>query len=103
MFQLFIEGGLWGMTLLTLELVGLLFAAWKAPAWIREIGLLALTSGAVFTLLGISQMLGYVRGAGEVALALLAGGLRVACIPILYGLLIYALSLVIRMVLKPRI
>ncbi|OUN59836.1 hypothetical protein [Alistipes sp. An66] len=103
MFQLFMEGGLWGMTLLTLELIGLLLAAWKAPAWVREIGLLALISGAVYTLLGISQVLGFVREAGEVAFPVLAGGLRVTCIPVIYGLLIQALALVIRMVQKPRI
>lgn len=97
------EGGLWGMTLLTLELIGLLLAAWKAPAWVREIGLLALISGAVYTLLGISQVLGFVREAGEVAFPVLAGGLRVTCIPVIYGLLIQALALVIRMVQKPRI
>lgn len=97
------EGGLWGMTLLTLELIGLLLAAWKAPAWVREIGLLTLVSGVVCTLLGISQVLGFVREAGEVAFPVLAGGLRVACIPVIYGLLIQALALVIRMVQKPRI
>ena len=103
MFSLFLEGGLWGMTLLTLELIGLLLAAWKAPAWVREIGLLTLVSGVVCTLLGISQVLGFVRVAGDVAFPVLAGGLRVACIPVIYGMLIYLLSLVIRMVQKPRI
>lgn len=97
------EGGLWGMTLLTLELIGLLLAAWKAPAWVREIGLLTLVSGVVCTLLGISQVLGFVRVAGDVAFPVLAGGLRVTGIPVIYGLLVYALSLVIRMVQKPRI
>ena len=32
MFELFSEGGPWGMSLLTVELICLLFAAWKAPA-----------------------------------------------------------------------
>lgn len=103
MFQLFLEGGVWGMTLLTLELVGLLLAAWKAPAWVKEIGLLALVTGVIYTLLGYSQAMGYVTQAGDVSPSLLAGGMRVACIPIIYGLLIFALSLVIRMVQKPRI
>ena len=79
MFQLFVEGGLWGMTLLTLELIGLLLAAWKAPAWVKEIGLLALITGVVYMLLGLSQALGVVRMAGDIAPSLLAGGLRVAC------------------------
>jgi|GEM_PF-259861 len=95
MFQLFFEGGWLGMSLLTVELICLLFAAWKAPAWVREIGLLALVTGVVYTLLGFSQAMGVVREAGDIAPSLLAGGLRVACIPIIYGLLVYALSLVV--------
>ena len=103
MFQLFLEGGVWGMTLLTLELIGLLLAGWKAPAWVKEIGLLAMITGIVYTLLGYSQALGVVQQAGDISLSLLAGGLRVGCIPFIYGLLIYILSLVIRMLQKPRI
>ena len=103
MFQLFFEGGWLCMSLLTVELICLLFAAWKAPAWVREIGLLALVTGVVYTLLGFSQAMGVVREAGDIAPSLLAGGLRVACIPIIYGLLVYALSLVVRMLQKPRI
>ena len=91
------------MTLLTLELIGLLLAAWKAPAWVREIGLLTLVSGVVCTLLGISPVLGFVRVAGDVAFPVLARGLRVTGIPVINGLLVYARSLVIRMVQKPRI
>ena len=87
MFSLFLEGGLWGMTLLTLELIGLL----------------ALISGIVYTLLGFSQAMGFVQRAGDISFSLLAGGLRVACIPVIYGMLIYMLSLVIRLVQKPRI
>lgn len=49
------EGGWLGMSLLTVELICLLFAAWKAPAWVREIGLLALVTGVVYTLLGFRR------------------------------------------------
>ena len=47
--------------------------------------------------------MGFVQRAGDISFSLLAGGLRVACIPVIYGMLIYLLSLVIRMVQKPRI
>lgn len=103
MFQLFYEGGWLGMSILTVELIGLLFAAWKAPAWVKEIGLLALVTGISYTLFGFRQAMHFIQQAGDISLSLLAGGLRVACIPILYGLLIYAVSLVIRMAQKPRI
>lgn len=38
MFELFSEGGPWGMSLLTVELICLLFAAWKAPRGSRKSG-----------------------------------------------------------------
>ena len=40
---------------------------------------------------------------GELPAAILAGGEKVRLIPLIYGLLIYALSLVIRLAQKPRI
>ena len=103
MFQLFYEGGWLGMSILTVELIGLLFAAWKAPAWVKEIGLLALISGFIYTLFGFRQAMHAIQLAGDISLSLLAGGFRASSIPILYGLLIYAVSLVIRMFQKPRI
>lgn len=103
MFQLFYEGGWLGMSILTVELIGLLFAAWKAPAWVKEIGLLALITGIAYTLFGFRQAMHAIQLAGDISPTLLAGGARVACIPILYGLMIYAVSLVIRMFQKPRI
>ncbi len=92
-----------GASILTVELIGLLFAAWKAPAWVKEIGLLALISGIVYTLFGFSGRPWVSYSGPATFLSLLAGGFRVASIPILYGLLIYAVSLVIRMFQKPRI
>ena len=65
--------------------------------------MLALISGIVYTLLGFSQAMGFVQQVGDISFSLLAGGLRVTCIPVIYGMLIYMLSLVIRLVQKPRI
>lgn len=103
MFDLFLAGGKLGMSILTVELICMLFAAWKAPAWVKEIGLLALATGIICELLGLFSAFGAIQAAGDISMGLLAGGLRVACIPIIYGLLIYAASLVIRMLQKPRI
>ena len=88
---------------LTVELICLLFAAWKAPAWVKEIGLLALVSGIVWELFGLYGVFGALRQMPDISNGVLAGGFRVALIPLLYGLLIYAVSLVIRMLQKPRI
>ena len=94
MFELFSEGGPWGMSLLTVELICLLFAAWKAPAWVKEIGLLAPVTAFVYMLIGYSEGMRAVQQ---------AGGSRAAFILLVYALLIYAVSLVIRMLQKPRI
>ena len=69
MFELFSEGGPWGMSLLTVELICLLFAAWKAPAWVKEIGLLAPVTAFVYMLIGYSC-----RTAGRGYFARAAGG-----------------------------
>ena len=86
------------MSLLSVELVCLFFAAWKAPAWVREIGLLALVTGCFW------QFAGVVAEVGEwPSVGLLLNGFKVSLIPVMYGMMIYALSLVIRLVQKPRI
>ena len=85
MFDLFIAGGPGAMSLLSVELVCLFFAAWKAPAW-------------------VFQAAGVVAEVGEwPSVGLLLNGFKVSLIPVMYGMMIYALSLVIRLVQKPRI
>ena len=37
MFKIFMQGGAGYMTILTILLVAIFFAAWKAPRWIKEI------------------------------------------------------------------
>ena len=40
---------------------------------------------------------------GDVSTAVLCGGLKVTLIPTFYGLIVYFLSLIIRVIQKPRI
>jgi len=101
--QFFVEGGVPGMIVLTLFLIALLLAAWKAPGWVREIGLGALATSVFWTLLGLYQMFGAVQMMGDVSFPVICGGLRIAMISIFYGLIIYFISLLIRIVQKPRI
>ena len=89
------------MSILTVELICLLFAAWKAPAWVREIGLLV--PDLIWQLKGMFNAAEVVQQVGDVPLTLVAGGLKVSFISLIYALLIYAASLVIRMLQKPRI
>ena len=38
---LFVEGGYLGMSMITILLTLIFFAAWKAPAWVENIGKIA--------------------------------------------------------------
>ena len=101
--QLFLEGGAIGMGVITLFLAFMLFAAWKFPAWVKEIGIAALVISILWTLTGLYQAFGALMRAPDIAPTVVFGGCRVALISTIYGLLVYLLSLIIRIVHKPRI
>ncbi len=91
------------MSVLTLELIALLLAAWKAPGWVKEIGLIALMTGILGTVLGMMGAADSIHAAGDVSQGLLWMGIKIALITTLYGMVIYVVSLVIRIVQKPRL
>ena len=109
----FYEGGLWFMSILTVLLVGIFFAAWNAPRWVKEIGLFALLFGILGTVLGLYQVLVAMRdfaaeqGATSLGNVLpprvLLGGLKVTLNTTIYGICIYLVSLVVRVIQKPRL
>ena len=101
--QLFVEGGLGWMIGISLFLIALLIAAWKAPRWVREIGIGALIFAIFGTLMGLLQILNAMQMFGDVSPAVLCGGLKVTLIPTFYGLIVYFISLVIRVIQTPRI
>jgi hypothetical protein len=101
--QLFVMGGLGGMIIITVLLIALLLAAWKAPRWVKEIGIGALVVSIFWTLLGLINMCDAIQMAGDVAPVILAAGFKVTMIPICYGLIVYFISLVLRVIQKPRI
>ena len=101
--QLFVEGGLGWMIGISLFLIALFIAAWKAPRWVREIGIGALVFAIYGTLLGILQVLDALQAFGDVGLAVICGGLKVTLIPTFYGLIVYFIYLIIRVIQKPRI
>ena len=100
---LFVSGGPVGMIIITLLFIGLFFAAWKAPRWVKEIGVAALVVGLFWTILGWFQIVDFLSGHDDLASNILAGGIKVSLIPVLYGLMVYFVSLVIRVIQKPRI
>ena len=102
------------MSVLTVLLVAIFFAAWKAPRWVKEIGLFALLFGFLGTILGIYQVLIALRdiagteGAGSsigslIPPGVLCGGLKVTLNTAIYGIGIYLVSLVVRVIQKPRL
>ena len=100
---LFVSGGPAGMAVITLLFIGLFFAAWKAPAWVKEIGIAALVVGLFWTILGWLQMFDYLSSHDDVPSTIIAAGNKVNLISVLYGLIVYFVSLIIRVIQKPRI
>ena len=100
-FTLFVEGGALFMCILTLLLVALFFAAWKAPAWVKEIGKIALAFGIFSFLISCAQAAADIQ-MFQVEQCVLAGGLKVALICPIYGYIIYMISLIIRIIQKPK-
>ena len=111
----FIEGGPVFMSILTVLLVAIFFAAWKAPRWVKGIGTLALLFGFLGMVLGLQQILSYLQGVaaemgGEVtglfdltAPRILLGGVKVTLIPVIYGAIIDMVALIVSIIQKPRL
>ena len=103
-FKLFVSADIGSVCTLTLLLIGLFFAAWKAPAWVKEIGSAAL----VFSILAVAFSWYNAASAveacnGNISPALLWIGLKCCIVTLCYGLIIYLLSLAIRIIRKPRL
>ena len=66
-------------------------------------GIGALVVGVFWTILGWLQIVDFLSGHDDVASYIIAGGIKVSLIPVLYGLIVYFVSLIIRVIRKPRI
>ena len=102
-FQLFVSGGYIFMSIITLMLVGMFFAAWKAPNWIKEIGLFALAFGFFGTIAGFMQAAEFIQMSADISPNVIWGGVKVGLIPTAYGIIVYLVSLILRVIKKPRI
>ena len=115
MFKFFVMGGAGYMTILTILLVAIFFAAWKAPRWINIIGNIALAFGFLTLMIGFFQMFqalqdvsdvlgGDVHGLYDIiSPGVLFGGLKVALIVPFYGVIIYIVSQIVRIIKTPRL
>ena len=84
------------MGILTVTLLGVLWTFWKGGA-LKELGLLALAVGVLAQLIGLYHAFSVMAGF-EASQGLIAGDLKVSLTPTLYGLMIYILSVVLRVV-----
>ena len=102
------------MSVLTILLIAIFFAAWKAPRWVKEIGIFALAFGFLGQLLGIFQLLSTMRDiAAEsgavssisdlVPYRVLFVGLKVTMNCLIYGVIVFLVSVVVRTIQKPRL
>ncbi len=103
MLDLFYQGGSLFMTILTILLLGVIVSFWKFPEWIKEIGLLALSIGILGQIIGLYGAFQGIEQMGQVSQQIMAGGLKVSSITTMYGLLIYIISLILRLINKPRL
>ena len=103
MSQLFYDGGIFAMTVITIIFVALLIAAWKAPRWVREIGHLALAFAGIMTLIPLHNAADAVMKAGDISPNLAWGGVKCLTIAPIYALIVYIVSLIIRIIQRPRV
>lgn len=101
--EMFLGGNMLFMSLLTLMLALLFLAAWKAPAWVREIGSIALASGFLLGILGINQIFDYMQQVDSIPSSVLYGGYKTVLIPLGYGFIIYIVARIIYICQTPRI
>ncbi len=99
----FINGGPILMSIITVLLIAVLFAAWKAPAWVKELGILTLAASVFMSFMSLYQFFHTIMLYGEASFRVYCSGLTIALLPLLYGLLVYIVSIIIRIVQKPRI
>ena len=101
--EFFLMGNMIHMSILTLLLAFVFLSAWKAPAWVWKIGLLALVAGILFGILGYYQICDFTQANGDVSPSVLMGGYKCSMVPVIYGFIIFIISLLIHICQTPRI
>lgn len=103
MVDLFVSGGPLFMSVLTLLFVAILTAAWKAPAWVKDLGRIALVFGILGSVLGFYQMFGTLTTIADIPSTVFYAGMKVALVPFIYGIIISLVAFGISLFQKPRI
>ncbi len=103
MFEIFEQGGFWGMSLLTLNFIAVFLAAWKAPRWVLGIGGIAFPLALILQLVGVYNGYKLLSSTGDISVGLLYGAWSTMMIPLIYSLIIFVVSLVIYLLQRARI
>jgi len=99
--KLYQQGGYLPMSFVTILLIVLLIAAWKRPAWVKEIGLIALAFGILWITTGTIESGYTMQDEGLIVSPnVVWSGLKCWLIPVAYGIIVYIVSLVIRIIRK---
>lgn len=102
--QTFMAGGWHFMALITLALICALFAAWKAPAWVKPLGKVAIAIGILSFLMGVQDMADCCAKVGsEIPFSVYCSGFKVALIAPIYSIIVYVIITIADTVRRPRI
>lgn len=102
--QTFMAGGWHFMALITLVLACALFAAWKAPAWVKPLGKVAIAIGVLSFLMGVQDMSDCCAKVGsEIPFSVYCSGFKVALIAPIYSIIVYVIITIADTVRRPRI
>ena len=102
--QTFMAGGWHYMALITLVLVCALFAAWKAPAWVKSLGKVVLAIGVISFLMGVSDMADVCAKVGnKFPFSVYCSGFKVALIAPIYSIIVYVIITIADTIRRPRI
>lgn len=102
--QTFMAGGWHFMALITLVLACALFAAWKAPAWVKPLGKVVIAIGVLSFLMGVQDMADCCAKVGsEIPFSVYCSGFKVALIAPIYSIIVYVIITIADTVRRPRI
>lgn len=102
--QTFMAGGWHFMALITLALICALFAAWKAPAWVKPLGKVAIAIGVLSFLMGVQDMADCCAKVGsEIPFSVYCSGFKIALIAPIYSIIVYVIIAIADTVRRPRI
>tara|TARA_Y100000816_G_C26089548_1_gene575554 strand:- start:1762 stop:2061 length:300 start_codon:yes stop_codon:yes gene_type:complete len=92
MLQLFLDGGVLFMSLLSILLFMVCFAFNTHSDKLKTYGNVAVTTGILGSLFSLRSAFDVILKMGSISPAILSSGLKIALISTMYGLLIYIIS-----------